>query len=126
MEFIKTIYPFKDVVRYNTSDGDHLPGDAMHFWIWPVVEPNYLELRYIRGNDGTFSWESTKNDKSIIYEESTLYCPGSFNAPYYCPFIIYSPASSPVAQTLELGVFLGGESEEFINLGTLYLNHFLL
>jgi hypothetical protein len=31
--------------------------------------------------------------------------------------------SSSIAQTLELEVFLGGESEEFINLGTLYLTH---
>lgn len=31
--------------------------------------------------------------------------------------------SSSTAQTLELGVFLGGESGEFINLGTLYLTH---
>ena len=46
-----------------------------------------------------------------------------FIAPFYCNFNIYSPVSSSIAQTLELGVFLGGESEEFINLGTLYLTH---
>jgi hypothetical protein len=31
--------------------------------------------------------------------------------------------SSSTAQTLELEVFLGGESGEFINLGTLYITH---
>lgn len=115
--------PFKNVVRYNTSAAGHLPGEPMHFRIWPVVDPNYLELRYTGGNDGTFSWESTDDGKSIIYEDSILYCSGSSNAPFYCNFSIYSPVSSPVAQTLELGVFLGGESEEFINLGTLYFTH---
>lgn len=117
------VYPFKNVVRYNTSDAGHLPGESMHFRIWPVVDPNYLELRYTGGNEGTFSWESTEDGKSIINDGSTLYCPGGFNAPYYCNFNIYSPVSSSIAQTLELEVFLGGESEEFINLGTLYLTH---
>lgn len=116
-------YPFKNVVRYNTNVAGHLPGEPMHFRIWPVVDPNYLELRYTGGNEGTFSWESTKDGKSIIYDGSTLYCSGSFNAPYYCNFIIYAPVSSSTAQTLELEVFLGGESEEFISLGTLYLIH---
>ncbi len=92
----------------------------MRFRIWPVVDPDYLELRY---TGGTFSWESTEDGKSIINDGSTLYCSGSFNAPFYCNFNIYSPVSSSIAQTLELGVFLGGESEEFINLGTLYLTH---
>lgn len=117
------VYPFKNVVRYNTSAAGHLPGEAMRFRIWPVVDPDYLELRYTGGNEGTFSWASTKDGKSIINDGSTLYCSGSFNAPYYCSFDIYSPVSSSIAQTLELGVFLGGESEEFINLGTLYLTH---
>lgn len=117
------VYPFKNVVRYNTSAAGHLPGELMRFRIWPVVDPNYLELRFTGGNEGTFSWASTKDGKSIIYDGSTLYCSGSFNAPFYCNFDIYSPVSSSKAQTLELGVFLGGESEEFINLGTLYLIH---
>lgn len=116
-------HPFKNVVRYDTSAADHFPGDSMHFRIWPVVDPNYLELRYAGGNDGTFSWESTDDGKSIIYEDSILYCSGSYNAPFYCNFEIYSPVSSSTPQTLELEVFLGGESEEFINLGTLYLTH---
>lgn len=116
-------YPFKNVVRYNTSAAGHLPGESMHFRIWPVVDPNYLELRYTGGNEGTFSWKSTKDGKSIINDGSILYCSGSFNAPYYCNFNIYSPVSSSIAQTLELEVFLGGESGEFIDLGTLYLTH---
>lgn len=95
----------------------------MYFRIWPVVDPNYLELRYTGGNKGTFSWESAKDGKSIINDGSILYCPGSFKAPYYCNFNIYSPVSSSIAQTLELEVFLGGESEEFINLGTLHFIH---
>ena len=116
-------YPFKNVVRYWTGAAGHLPGESMRFRIWPVVDPDYLELRYTGGNEGTFSWESTEDGKSIINDGSTLYCSGSFNAPFYCNFNIYSPVSSSIAQTLELGVFLGGESEEFINLGTLYLTH---
>lgn len=116
-------YPFKNIVRYNTSASGHQPGEPMHFRIWPVVDPDYLELRYTGGNEGTFSWESTEDGKSIINDGSILYCSGSFNAPYYCNFNIYSPVSSSIVQTLELEVFLGGESEEFINLGTLYLTH---
>lgn len=116
-------YPFKNVVRYNTSDAGHQPGEAMHFRIYPVLDPDYLELRYTGGNEGTFSWESTEDGKSIINDGSILYCSGRFNAPYYCKFNIYSPVSSSIAQTLELEVFLGGESGEFINLGTLYLTH---
>lgn len=116
-------YPFKNVVRYNTRAAEHTPGDAMAFRIWPVVDPNYLELRFAGGNEGTFSWESTNDRESIINDGSTLYCSGSFNAPFYCNFKIYSPVSTSIAQTLELEVFLGGESEEFINLGTLYLTH---
>lgn len=116
-------YPFKNVVRYNTGAAGHLPGESMHFRIWPVVDPNYLELRYTEGNEGTFSWESTKDKKSIINEGSTLYCSGHYKAPYYCDFYIYSPVSSSAPQSLQLGVFLGGESEEFVYLGTLYLIH---
>lgn len=112
-------YPFKNVVRYDTSDAGHQPGEPMHFRIWPVVDPDYLELRYTGGNEGTFSWESAEDGKSIINDGSILYCSGS----YYCNFNIYSPVSSSIAQTLELEVFLGGESGEFINLGTLYLTH---
>lgn len=119
----ENVYPFKNVVRYNTSAAGHLPGESMRFRIWPVVDPNYLELRYTGGNEGTFSWKSTKGEESIINDGSKLYCSGRSNAPYYCNFNIYSPVSSSIAQTLELGVFLGGESEEFINLGTLYLTH---
>lgn len=116
-------YPFKNIVRYNTSAAGHLSGESMHFRIWPVVDPDYLELRYTGGNEGTFSWESTKDGKSIINDGSILYCSGSQNDPYYCNFNIYSPVSSSIAQTLELEVFLGRESGEFINLGTLYLTH---
>lgn len=114
-------YPFKNVVRYNTSASGHQSGESMHFRIWPVLDPDYLELRYTGGNEGTFSWESDPDGKSIINDGSTLYCSGAFNAPYYCDFYIYTPVSSSIVQTLELGVFLGGESGEFINLGTLYL-----
>lgn len=95
----------------------------MYFRIWPVKDPDYLELRYTGGNEGTFSWKSTKGEKSIINDGSILYCSGGYNAPYYCNFNIYSPVSSSTVQTLELEVFLGGESEEFINLGTLYFTH---
>ncbi len=116
-------YPFKNVVRYNTSEAGHQPGEPMHFRIGPVEDPDYLELRYIGGNEGTFSWESDNYGKSIINDGSTLFCSGKFYAPYCCNFIIYSPVSSSIVQTLELGVFLGGESGEFINLGTLYLTH---
>ena len=116
------IYPFKNVVRYNTAALGHLPGEQMNFRIWPVVDPNYLELRYAGGNEGTFSWKSIDDEKSIINDGSTLYCSGSYKAPFYCNFDIYSPVSShTAAQTLELEVFLGGESEEFIYLGTLYI-----
>lgn len=115
-------FPFKNVVRYNTSATGHQPGEPMHFRIWPVGDPDYLELRYAGGNEGTFSWESAENMKSIINDGSTLYCPGRFYAPYDCNFNIYSPVvPSSIAQTLELEVFLGGESGEFINLGTLYI-----
>lgn len=113
--------PFKNIVRYNSGASGHLSGESMDFRIWPVVDPNYLELRYARGNDGTFSWRSTKDEKSVIYEDSRLYCPGGYIKPFYCNFSIYCPMSNTIAQTLELEVFLGGESEEFINLGTLYL-----
>lgn len=95
----------------------------MHFRIWPVVDPNYLELRYTGENEGTFSWESTEDGKSIINDGSILYCSGGYNAPYYCNFNIYSPVSSSTTQTLELEVFFGNEEGEFINLGTLYLIH---
>lgn len=116
-------HPFKNVIRYNTSDAGHQPGEAMQFRIWPVKDPDYLELRYTGGNEGTFSWESAEDGKSIINNGSTLCCSGRFSDPYYCNFDIYSPVSSSIVQTLELGVFLGGESGEFINLGTLYLTH---
>lgn len=43
--------------------------------------------------------------------------------PIIVNFNIYSLVSSSTAQTLELEVFLGGESGEFINLGTLYITH---
>lgn len=113
--------PLKNVVKYNTSNTGHQPGEPMYFRIWPVEDPDYLELRYAGGNKGTFSWESTEDEKSIINEGSILYCPGGFTDPCYCNFNIYSPVASSIAQTLELEVFLGGESGEFINLGTLYL-----
>ena len=113
-------YPFKNIVRYNTGAAGHQPGEPMHFRIWPVADPDYLELRYTGGNEGTFSWESTEDGKSIINDGSILYCSG---APYYCNFNIYSPVSSSIAQTLELEVFFGNEEGEFINLGTLYLIH---
>lgn len=116
-------YPFRNVVRYHTSATGHQSGEAMYFRIWPVGDPDYLELRYTGGNEGTFSWESTEDGKSIINDGSILSCSGGFNAPYYCNFIIYAPVSSSIGQTLELEVFLGGESGEFINLGTLYLIH---
>ena len=116
-------YPFKNIVRYNMSASGHQPGEPMNFRILPVVDPDYLELRYTGGNEGTFSWESDDDGKSIINDGSTLYCSGGFNAPYYCNFNIYSLAPSSILQTLELGVFLGGESGEFINLGTLYLTN---
>lgn len=116
-------YPFKNIVRYNTGAAGHLASEPMHFRIWPVVDPDYLELRYTGGNEGTFSWKSTKDEKSIINDGSILYCPGGYNAPYYCNFNIYSPVSSSIAQTLELEVFLGGESGEFIDLGTLHFTH---
>lgn len=116
-------HPFKNVVRYDTSDAGHQPGEPMYFRIWPVRDPDYLELRYTGGNEGTFSWESAEDGKSIINDGSTLYCSGSHNAPYYCNFNICSPVSSSTVQTLELEVFLGGESGEFINLGTLYFTH---
>lgn len=115
--------PFKNVVRYDTSAAGHLPGESMYFRIWPVVDPNYLELRYTGGNEGTFSWASADDGKSIINDGSTLYCSGAHKAPFYCKFNIYSPVSTSTAQTLELEAFLGGESEEFIYLGTLYITH---
>lgn len=118
-------YPLKNknVVRYNTSVAGHQPGEPMRFRIGPVEDPDYLELRYTGGNEGTFSWESIEDGKSIINDGSTLYCSGRANAPYCCSFNIYPPVSSSIAQTLELGIFIGGESEEFIDLGTLYLTH---
>lgn len=116
-------YPFKNVVRYNTSAAGHLPGEPMYFRIWPIEDPDYLELHYAGGNEGTFSWESTEDGKSIINDGSTLYCSGGFNDPCYCDFNIYSPVSSSIVQTLELEVFLIGENWKFINLGTLYLTH---
>lgn len=116
-------YPFKNVVRYNTSSAGHQPGEPMYFRIWPVKDPDYLELHYTGGNEGTFSWESPDDGKSIINDGSTLYSSGKHNAPYYCDFNIYSPVSSSTVQTLELEVFLGGESGELINLGTLYFTH---
>ena len=115
-------YPFKNVVRYNTSEAGHQPGEPMHFRIWPVEDPDYLELRYTGGNEGTFSWESIEDGKSIINSGSTLYCSGRFIDPCYCNFNIYSPVSSSIVQTLELGVFIVGETRE-LNLGTLYLTH---
>ena len=114
-------YPFKNVVRYNMSASGHQPGEPMYFRIWPIWDPNYLELRYAGGNEGTFSWETVEDGKSIINDGSTLCCSGGYNDPYYCNFNIYSPVSSSIVQTLELEAFVGLESGEFINLGTLYL-----
>lgn len=116
-------YPFKNVVRYATSASGHLSGEAMFFRIWPVADPNYLELRYTGGNEGTFSWESTEDGKSIINDGSTLCCPGGFDDLCHCNFTIYPPVDSSTTQTVELEVFLCGESEEFINLGTLCIIH---
>lgn len=116
-------YPFKNVVRYNMSATGHQLGEPMHFRICPIGDPDYLELRYTGGNEGAFAWESAEEGKSIINDGSILYCSGGFNAPYYSNFNIYSLVSSSIVQTLELGVFIGGESEEFINLGTLYLTN---
>ena len=122
-DYWEDAHPFKNIVRYNTGVAGHQPGEPMYFRIWPVVDPDYLELRYAGGNEGTFSWESAEDGKSIINDGSTLYCSGVYNAPYYCNFSIYSPVSSSIVQTLELEVFLGGESEEFIYLGTLHFTH---
>lgn len=116
-------YPFKNVVRYNMSATGHQPGEPMYFRIWPVIDPDYLELRYAGGNEGTFSWKSTEDGKSIINDGSILYCSGGYNPPYYCNFDIYTPVSSSIVQTLELEVFLGGESGEFISLGTLHFTN---
>lgn len=115
--------PFKNIVSYGTSASGHLSGEPMHFRIWPIWDPDYLELRYTGGNEGTFSWESTEDGKSIINDGSILCCPGDFKAPYYCNFIIYCPVSSSIEQTLELEVFRGVESGEFINLGTLSITY---
>lgn len=118
----ENVLPFKNVIRCNTSATGHQPGEPMHFRILPVGDPDYLELRYAGGNEGTFSWESAEDMKSIINDGSTLCCPGRFYAPYDCNFNIYSPVEpSSIAQTLELEVFLGGESGEFIYLWTLYI-----
>lgn len=116
-------YPFKNGIKYTTSATGHLPGEPMHFRIWPIWDPDYLELRYAGGNEGTFSWETVEDGKSIINNGSTLCCSGSYTAPYYCNFNIYSPVSSAIVQTIKLEAFLGGESGEFINLGTLYITH---
>lgn len=121
-------YPFnKNIVRYNTSATGHQSGEPMYFRIWPVEDPDYLELICTKGgsewDEETFSWESTDGGKSIINDGSILYCSGGHNAPYYCNFNIYPPASSYTAPTLELEVFLGGESGEPINLGALCIIH---
>ena len=115
--------PLKNVVRYHTNDTGHQPGEPMYFRIWPVADPDYLELRYTGGNEGTFSWESSDDGKSIINNGSTLYCSGGHIDPCYCNFSIYTSVSSSTIQTLELGAFIGGESGEFINLGTLCITH---
>lgn len=115
--------PFRNVVRYNTGAAGHWPGEPMHFRIYPVADPDYLELYYAGGNEGTFSWESNKDPESVINDGSTLYCPGGGYLPGYSEFWISAPESSSTVQTLELEVFLGGESGEMINLGTLYLTH---
>lgn len=114
-------YPFKNVLRFSTSASGHQPGEPMNFRVWPVADPDYLELRYTGGNEGTFSWESDDDGKSIINDGSTLYCSGKHIDPCYCNFNIYSPVSSSIVQTLELEVFLCGEYEKFIKLGTLYI-----
>lgn len=84
-------YPFKNIVRYNTGASDHLPGEPMLFRIWPVVDPNYLELRYAGGNEGTFSWKSTKGEKSIINDGSTLYCLEAIMLPFIVILISILP-----------------------------------
>lgn len=119
----EVVKPLKNIVRYNTGTAGHQPGEQMHFRIWPIWDPDYLELRYIGGNEGTFSWETTEEGKSIVNAGSTICCSGSHYAPYYCKFNIYSPVSSSIVQTLDLGVFVGGESGEFINLGILHFTH---
>lgn len=116
-------HPFKNIVNYGTRASGHQSGEPMYFRIWPVVDPDYLELRYTGGIEGAFSWETDEDGKSIINDGSTLYCSGGHNDPCYCNFIIYPPMSSSIVQTVELGVFIGGESEEFINLGTLRVTH---
>lgn len=116
-------HPFKNIDRYNTATAGHQPGEPMLFRIWPILDPDYLELRYAGGNEGTFSWETDEDGKSIINDGSILSCSGGHNAPYYCKFSIYSPVSSSIVQTLELDVFVGGESGEFIKLGTLQFTH---
>lgn len=122
-DYWEDAYPLKNVVWYATSAAGHYPGETMRFRIWPIIDPDYLELRYTGGNEGTFSWETVEEGKSIINDGSTICCSGSFHAPYYCNFNIYSPVSSSIAQTLELEVLVGRESGKFLNLGTLYLTH---
>lgn len=116
-------YPFKNIVRYNTSASGHQSGEPMYFRIWHICDPDYLELRYAGGNEGTFSWETVEDGKSIINDGSTLYCSGGYKDPCYCNFTIYSPVSSSIVQTVELEVFVGGENEKFINLGTLCITY---
>lgn len=115
--------PFKNTLEYNTSIAGHQPGEPIHFRIWPVSDPEYLELRFVSGNEGVFYWESSEDGKSAIIDKATLYCSGGYNSPYYCNFNIYVPAGSSTAQYVELDVFLGGESGEFIYLGSLRFIH---
>lgn len=74
-------HPFKNVVRYNTSASGHQSGEPMNFRIWPILDPDYLELRYTGGNEGTFSWETIEDGKSIINNGSILCCSGSHKDP---------------------------------------------
>lgn len=117
------VYPFKNTMYYNTSVAGHQPGEPINFRIWPVSDPDYLELRFVSGNEGVFYWESSEDGKSAIIDGSTLYCVGGFNSPCYCNFNIYVPAGSSTIQNVELDVFLGGESGEFIYLGSLHFTH---
>lgn len=116
-------HPFETVESYASSSSGHLPGEVMYFRVWPVIDPDYLELRYIGGDEGIFSWETIDDGKSIINAGSTLYRSGAVHEPFYCNFNIYLPVSDPTEQTVDLGVFIGGESGEFINLGTLRIIH---
>lgn len=114
---------FKNVVKYGTTSGGHWPGEPMHFRIYPVSDPDYLELYYANGDAGMFTWESNEDPESTIMKNSKLYVPGGYNDPLPADFWITASRTISGSRILRLRVYTNGEEGVYKYLGTLELTH---